>query len=253
MARRRFFVPEIRRGIAELTGRDAEHLVRVLRAEPGQIYELSDNRDLYLAQVEVARKSLVSFRVLEKLDSPAPGVHLSLVAALIKFERFEWLIEKATELGVSVIQPIESTRTDPGLAQAAQKRLARWQKVALEASQQSRRVHLPRIDPPLRLAKSLQVDANVRLLLDEHSAAAPLLASAPGERSPTDRVAVLAGPEGGWTDEEREQIVSAGWISCSLGPTILRAETAAIAALAVIQAAWAQSPLAPGATPPRQP
>jgi 16S rRNA (uracil1498-N3)-methyltransferase len=253
MARRRFFVPEIRRGVAELTGRDAEHLVRVLRAEPGQIYEISDNRDLYLAKIEVARKSLVSFRVLEKMDTPAPGVQLCLLAALIKFERFEWLFEKATELGVSVIQPIESTRSDPGLAQAAQKRLTRWQKVAIEASQQSRRVHLPRIEPPVRLAKSLQVDANVRLLLDEHPTAAPLLDSLPGERAPTDHVAVMAGPEGGWTDEERGQIVSAGWTPCSLGPTILRAETAAIAALAIIQAAWAQSRPRPAATPPEQP
>src|SRR5437762_469686 len=99
MARRRFFVPEVRRGIAELTGPDAEHLVRVLRAEVGQLYELSDNRDLYLARIEVARKSVVSFRILEKLDSPAPAVSLSLIAALIKFDRFEWLVEKATELG----------------------------------------------------------------------------------------------------------------------------------------------------------
>src|ERR1700685_1123135 len=118
MARRRVFVPEIRRGAAELTGRDAEHLVRVLRAEPGQVYELSDNRDLYLAEVGGGRKSLVSFRVLEKLDTPVPGVQVSLLAALIKFEHFEWLIEKATELGVSTIRPIESARIEGGHASA---------------------------------------------------------------------------------------------------------------------------------------
>src|SRR5690242_18590724 len=98
MARRRFFVSEIRRGTAELTGPDAEHLVRVLRAESGQVYELSDNRQLYLAEIEVARKSVVSFRVLEQLDSPPPGVSVTLIPALVKFDRFEWLIEKATEL-----------------------------------------------------------------------------------------------------------------------------------------------------------
>jgi len=249
MARRRFFVPEIRRGSAELTGRDAEHLVRVLRAESGQVYELSDNRDLYLAEVEVARKSLVSFRVLEKMDTPVPAVHVCLLAALIKFERFEWLIEKATELGVSTIQPIESARTERGLAEAAIKRLSRWEKVALEASQQSRRVHLPRIEPPFRLAKSLQMDANVRLLLDESPAARPILNSLPPERTPADHVALLVGPEGGWTDEERAQAVGNGWLACSLGPGILRAETAAVAALAVIQAAWAQSPPEPASHP----
>jgi 16S rRNA (uracil1498-N3)-methyltransferase len=250
MARRRFFVPEIRKGMAELTGRDAEHLVRVLRAERGQIYEISDNQQLYLAEIETARKSLVAFRVLEKMDHPAHVVQVALLAALIKFERFEWLIEKATELGVCAIQPIETLRTERGLAEAAEKRISRWEKIALEASQQSRRVHLPRIEPPVRLAKALETGAKVRVVLDEHPNAGPLLDHLPVERGPADQVALLVGPEGGWTAEEQEQFRGAGWAGCSLGATILRAETAAIAGLAVIQAAWAQSPHAPGATPP---
>ena len=250
MARRRFFVPEIRRGVAELVGRDAEHLVRVLRAEAGQVYEISDNHKLYLAEIETATKSLVSFRVRERLEDPAPFVHISLLAALIKFERFEWLIEKATELGVAEIRPVEAVRSERGLAEAARKRLARWEKIALEASQQSRRAHLPRIGAPFRLAKSLEVDADVRLVLDEEPTAKPILDCLPRERSATDRVALLLGPEGGWTDEEREKAIAAGWNACSLGETILRAETAAIAGLAVIRAAWAESRLAPAGHPP---
>jgi 16S rRNA (uracil1498-N3)-methyltransferase len=238
MARRRFFVAEIRRGTAELTGPDAEHLVRVLRAEVGQLYELSDNRRLYLAEIEVARKSVVSFRILEKLASPAPSVQVSLIAAQFKFDRFEWLIEKATELGVSLIQPFEATRTEPGLAQASQKRRARWEKIALEASQQSRRVHLPRIEPTVRFAKAVQMDATVRLLLDELPDAPPMLQRLPEQRKLTDTVAVLLGPEGGWTDEERAQALEAGWLACSLGATILRAETAGVAGLSIVQAAW---------------
>ena len=239
MARRRFFVPEIRRNTAALTGPEAEHLVRVLRAEPGQLYEISDNRDLYLAEIEIARKSGVSFRILEKLESPSPSVSISLLAALIKFDRFEWMVEKATELGVSAIQPFEAGRTDPGLAQASAKRLARWEKIALEASQQSRRVHLPRIESTVRFVKALRIDANIRLLLDENSDVLPILQLLPQNRITADRVALLLGPEGGWTDEERAQAVAAGWMPCSLGKTILRAETAAIAGLAVVQAAWA--------------
>jgi 16S rRNA (uracil1498-N3)-methyltransferase len=240
MARRRFFVQQVRRDTAELTGSDAEHLVRVLRAEVGQVYELSDNRDLYLARIEIARKSVVSFRILEKLDSPIPTVHVSLVAALIKFDRFEWLVEKATELGVSLIQPFGATRTDPGLLQASHKRRARWEKIALEASQQSRRVHLPQIEPAVRFPEALEIDANIKLLLDETSDGPPILERLPEQRSSADRVALLLGPEGGWTDQERLQAVEAGWLSCSLGTTTLRAETAGIAALAVIQAAWSR-------------
>lgn len=238
MARRRFFVPEVRRGAAELTGPDAEHLVRVLRAQPGQVYEISDNHDVYLAEIETARKSVVSFRTIEKLETPPAAVQITLIAALIKFDRFEWLIEKATELGVASIQPFDATRSEHGLAQAAVKRLARWERIALEASQQSRRAVLPRIEPPVRFAKALDVDANIRLLLDEATNVPPILSSLPQTRTPADRVGCMLGPEGGWTDEEREQAIQAGWTPCGLGHTILRAETAGIAALAVIQAAW---------------
>ena len=250
MARRRFFVPEIRRGTAELAGPDADHLVRVLRVEPGQVFEISDNERLYLAEIVTARKSLVTFQLTEELPAPAPVVHTTLLTALIKFDRFEWLIEKATELGVDVIQPFEAVRTEHGLAQAAAKRQARWEKIALEASQQSRRAHLPHIKPWVRFAKALQAEATVRLLLDEDPGAPPLLSQLPASRTAADRVAVLLGPEGGWTPEEREAALAASWLPCSLGATILRAETAALAALAVIQAVWAQPPHEPASRPP---
>ena len=238
MARRRFFVPEIRRGTAELSGRDSEHLVRVLRAEVGQLYEISDNRDLYLARIEVARKSLVSFRVVEKLDSPPLPLHLTLIAALFKFDRFEWLVEKATELGVSVIQPVEATRTEQGLAKASHTRRLRWERIAVEASQQSRRVQLSRIEPAAQFADAVRLNARVKLLLDESPDAPPILQRVPQQRTPDDRVLLMLGPEGGWTEEERNLALHAGWSPCSLGPTVLRAETAGIAALAVVRAAW---------------
>jgi 16S rRNA (uracil1498-N3)-methyltransferase len=241
MARRRFFVPEVRRGYAELTGLDAAHLMRVLRAEAGQVYEISDNREVYLAEIELARKSQVSFKVLEKLERPPESVEITLLAALIKFDRFEWLVEKATELGVAVIQPFEATRSERGLAQAAAKRTVRWERIALEASQQSRRAVLPEIRPVLRFSKALETAAEFRLLLDEEPQRPPILSVLPYERNAKSTVALLLGPEGGWTDEERSQAQAAGWEPAGLGRTILRAETAAIAALAITLAAWAGS------------
>lgn len=238
MARRRFFVPEIRRGVAELTGPDAEHLVRVLRVEPGQRFEVSDNQSVYLAEVEAARKSVVEFRIVEPIASKPALFQLTLIAALFKFDHFEWMIEKATELGVSVIQPVEAIRTERGLAQASIKRLSRWERIVLEASQQSRRDRLPRIEPVIRFTKSLTVAADIHLLLDEYCDAPPILRCLPANRPDSPQVALLLGPEGGWTDEERAEALAAGWQSCSLGPTILRAETAAIAALAIV-GAWA--------------
>jgi 16S rRNA (uracil1498-N3)-methyltransferase len=235
MARRRFFVSEVRRGMAELSGADAEHLVRVLRAEAGQVYELSDNRDAYLAQIETARKSLVVFRVLEKLPAVDAGVQLTLAPALFKFDRFEWLIEKATELGVDTIQPWEAVRSERGLMQAAGKRIERWRRIALEASQQARRVHLPVIEPVMPFSEVLRVEADLKLLLDEDSSAQPIGRALSGVAR---HVTLLSGPEGGWTAEEKEAALAAGWQACSLGSTILRAETAGMAGLAIVRGSY---------------
>ena len=237
MARRRFFVPQVRRGVAELTGDEAEHLVRVLRAEVGQVYEISDNEKLYLAEVETARKSQVTFKVLEELPSPAEEAAIVLVAALIKFDRFEWIVEKATELGVAEIRPFEATRTERGLAQASVKRNERWQKIAHEASQQARRTRLPLIEQTVAFRAAITLNASLRLMLDEDSDA-PIAKSLPATRSAKDRIGLLLG-SGGRLDRGRTQSGDeCGWVSCSLGPTILRAETAAAAGVAVVRADW---------------
>lgn len=237
MARRLFFVPEVRRGSAELTGNDAEHLVRVLRAEPGEVHEISDNKRVYLARIETARKSSVVFRVMEELPPEPDRPAAYLFPALFKFDRFEWMIEKATELGAEHIEPFSAIRSERGLAQAAIKRVERWKKIAVEASQQCRRKRLPEIALAKGLDAILNRELEWKLLLDESSAAPPLLSILGANKVNTEqRIGLLLGPEGGWTDEERDRVVAAGWKACSLGPTILRAETAAIAALSVVNA-----------------
>src|ERR1700688_4032518 len=105
MARRRF-VDEVRRGEAELEGEEAEHLTRVLRAEVGQRYEICDGARLYLGEIVEARKRAVRFRIVEALPVEEPSAPIALLVSLIKFERFEWMIEKATELGVDTIVPV---------------------------------------------------------------------------------------------------------------------------------------------------
>ena len=236
--RRRFFVQEVRNGKAQIEGDEARHLTRVLRVEAGQRYEISDNRNVYLAEIETAHKENVVFRTIEKLPPATPTARFELYAALIKFDRFEWIVEKATELGVTGIVPIEATRSERGLEKGAAKRLERWRRIALEASQQSRRAHLPEITGPVPLAQALARPATHRYVLDENPGAAMLLSALPAVRTTQDTVAILTGPEGGWTDEERASFATAGWALVSMGPLILRAETAVIAALAVVTQAW---------------
>ena len=235
MARRRFFVDSIRGGAAELRGGEARHLTRVLRVEPGQRFEISDNQQAYLAEITEARGERVMFQIIEALPAVLSPVSITLCASLIKFDRFEWIIEKATELGVDRILPVEATRTEKGLFDASRKRSERWARIARESSQQARRVRIPEILQAVRFERCLQESAAHRYFLDE-ALAPPLLREIPAERS--DSAALLIGPEGGWTDAERQLAIAAAWLPVSLGPLVLRAETAACAALAVVVNAW---------------
>ena len=215
-----------------LHGDDAQHLVRVLRVQPGQRFELSDNRAVYLAEVSAVNGREVQFRLLEPVDAPVPAARVTLAASLIKFDRFEWMIEKATELGVEAILPVAAARSEAGLLEAAAKRLERWRRIARESSQQARRARLPAILPPERLGRLRPAEFNHRLILDEERSGLPLAKCLPAAGD-AGSMAILTGPEGGWTAAEREQL-QPDWTAVSLGPQILRAETAAIAALAVV-------------------
>jgi 16S rRNA (uracil1498-N3)-methyltransferase len=231
MARRRFFVEEIRDGKAALEGDEARHLTQVLRVEAGETYEICDNEHIYVAKVDVARKQHVVFTVSEQLPDPDPLPPIKLLIALIKFERLELLLEKATELGVGSVQLVRSERSEKGLESAAEKRIIRWRRIVLEASQQSRRARMPEILRPISFHQALRSEAASRLLLDEQRDGVSILKAV---ADPNSSVAALVGPEGGWTDLERSQAREAGWIPISLGTQVLRTETAAIAALAVL-------------------
>ncbi len=235
MARRLFFVDSIHGQRARVEGDDAAHLTRVLRAEKGERMEISDNENLYLAEIEEARRDRVVFRVIERLERAAFPLQPHLYAALIKFDHFEWMLEKATELGAGAITPVIAARSEKGLERAALKRLERWTRIVRESSQQARRSRLPVVAPPVPFDGALAHNGT-RLVLEE-TPGAPALLHVLGRREQSlDSPAVLVGPEGGWTDEERGKAAAAGWTAVSLGPGVLRAETAAISALAVLMA-----------------
>jgi 16S rRNA (uracil1498-N3)-methyltransferase len=233
LARRRFFVDSFEGGFAVLAGEDGQHLARVLRAQAGQLFELSDNRSVQLAEIVEVDAGKVRFRLLEPVASVTPAARVTLIASLIKFDRFEWMVEKTTELGVEAILPVASARSEAGLLEAAHKRVERWRRIARESSQQSRRARLPEIMSPARLNPTVAPgDFTRRFFLDEERGGIPLAKGIAGTGA-GDPIAILTGPEGGWTPAERDQL-QAHWIAVSLGPQILRAETAAIAALAVV-------------------
>jgi 16S rRNA (uracil1498-N3)-methyltransferase len=234
MSRRRFFVDEVRNGQASIKGEDAKHLTRVLRVERGEIYEIADGEGrIHLAEISLAHKGEVVFDVIEAVAPKPVLLRITLLPALFKFDHFEWMLEKATELGVERVSPLIAARSERGLEQAALKRIERWRRIAVEASQQSRRDRVPVIDLPVKVGVACR--SATGLLLDETSTH-PLLRALPAAVEPGSAMSLALGSEGGWTPEEIAQFREAGWISVSLGAQILRAETAAIAGLAILQA-----------------
>jgi 16S rRNA (uracil1498-N3)-methyltransferase len=263
--RRRFFVDRFERESASLRDEAAEHLGRVLRAEPGQLYELSDGERVWLARVErvaISKRgpSRIDFTLVEPIEAEEPSVHIELLISIVKFDRFEWCLEKATELGVDEIVPLAAARTDKVLIAAAAKRHERWNRIILESAQQSRRLRPPILRAALPPDNAFaQSPASLKLFLSERREAKPLrklldqdslqvaqalppvrLSSATdAQTQTTPTISLAVGPEGGWTDDEIASSAITGFLEASLGENILRTETAVIASLAVVQFALA--------------
>jgi 16S rRNA (uracil1498-N3)-methyltransferase len=240
MTRRRWIADEVRGNTAALVGEHALHLARVLRAEVGQEFDIATGDAVRLGKITSISGDRVEFALgPEQAIRSAP--HVTLALAIFKFDRMEWAIEKCTEIGVARIIPVIARRTDLHLAAAAQKRHERWQRIAMQAAEQSRRTAPPKIATPVKLkdlgsagvspASPPEVGAtDCRIVLAE-SDDGRLLRDALRARSGEAILAV--GPEGGWTDDELRWFRESGWVAASLGDTILRAETAAIVATAL--------------------
>jgi 16S rRNA (uracil1498-N3)-methyltransferase len=243
--RRRFFVERFGDGVATLAGEAAHHLGRVLRAEPGQTYELSDGETVYLARVREVRRDAIEFSLVEPKPGKAQRVEATLLLAIVKFDRFEWALEKATELGVREVVPLAAERSEKALIAAAGKRSVRWKKILLESAQQARCLRPPALDPLTKAALAFRKRGGGRAILLSERAGAPPLRTAfgrgrvveeAGESSSLPvRLTFAAGPEGGWTDAELAAAQEAGFAEASLGTNILRTETAVVAGLAAAQ------------------
>lgn len=231
--RRRFFVERFDQGCARVENEAAHHLGRVLRAQPGQLYELSDGSSAWLGRVEAVTRDRIDFALVEKLPSSIPPLQTTLLLAVVKFDAFEWALEKATELGVHRIVPLAAWRSEKALLSAAPKRSERWKKILLEASQQSRRLDVPRLEALARPETAFQThNQGVCVLLSESRDAMPLRKLLGIKQSTSAVLAV--GPEGGWGESEFAAARSAAFHEASLGRLILRTETAVVAALGVL-------------------
>lgn len=238
MTRRRWIAEHWDEATATLTGMQADHMTRVLRAEPGMEADVVAGGRVFHAQVAAVAPNQVRFNLISELEAD-PALPITLVIAIYKFDRMEWALEKATELGVAAIAPMIARRTEKHLGLAAAKRAERWRRILHEAAQQSRRSDVPLLHDPVPLSERVRSAAQgPRIVLAEQERTTTLRASveevmtAAQNEMPEFEIAI--GPEGGWAPDEEALFDANGWRAVSLGPRILRAETAAIAALAVV-------------------
>ncbi len=221
-----------------LPAESARHAVRVLRCRRGDPLVLFDGRGgEYPGTVDSVSRQDCVVVLGEHCDRDVESpLDLQLVQGLSRGDRMDTVVQKATELGVRRITPLAGEHSVVRLAgERAEKRLRHWQRVSLSACEQCGRNRPPRVDAPLSLGALLELpvpEGTRRLLLDP-SAELPLAAAA---GTAAGALQLLVGPEGGFSDEERERVLAAGFVSASLGPRVLRTETAAIAAVTLVQA-----------------
>jgi 16S rRNA (uracil1498-N3)-methyltransferase len=240
MTRRRWIADEYSGDRAALIGAHADHLVRVLRAQVGQEFDIATGNDVRRGKIINIADDRVDFVLGEKLEVEM-SASITLVLSIFKFDRMEWAIEKCTELGVAKIVPVIAQRSEKHLAAAAEKRVERWQRIARQASEQSRRIAVPEVAAPIKLRDALKSSIGTRILLAETEQQVMFRDVVP----PDGDIALAFGPEGGWAESELKLFSDGGWVSASLGQTILRAETAAIAATAIAVSCRADTPVRP--------
>jgi 16S rRNA (uracil1498-N3)-methyltransferase len=229
VTRRRWIADEVSGNRAALTGEHAQHLAQVLRAQIGQEFEISTGAEVRRGRVSSIDPGRVEFELGDAIEHAAV-VPVSIALSIFKFDRMEWAIEKCTELGVAEIIPLIAARSEKHLVAASEKRVERWKRIAKQAAEQSRRASPLEVADPMKLKDLLAGTAGPRIVLSEVEENVMLKDAVPSDGSP---LLLALGPEGGWTERELSAFRDAGWTSASLGNTILRAETAAIAAVAI--------------------
>ncbi|MGQ0694744.1 MAG: RsmE family RNA methyltransferase [Nitrospiraceae bacterium] len=237
-----FFLPSdcITPPTVSVTGELLRHLRNSLRIEVGETILVTDGEDRrYRTVITAITKQSMTGRVIEIIPRPPRrSPSLILGQSLVKGEKMDWLIQKTTELGVQTIIPIQSRQSIVHLkADRVEAQTARWQRIAREAAQQSEQWRVPTIARPRSLVScvTLPPARSLSLILTERRDRIGTLSSIKLPTLPEESILVLVGPEGGWTEEEVVSAEGAGAIPTTLGPKILRAETAAILAIGILQ------------------
>jgi 16S rRNA (uracil1498-N3)-methyltransferase len=249
MTRRRFYAPRSAfvtdEKLVALAADETRHARSVLRLQPGdEVHVFDGEGHEYRCAIANFAQASCTLKVIEKVEPARPDsqLNLTLAIALLKGEKFDLVVQKATELGVTSILPVLTSRADVRLRNApeAEKKVARWQRIALEATKQSGRACLLKVNEPVTLESLIATpieDGELRLMFAERDGRT-FAELAPHPQTRPSKVLALVGSEGGFSDEEIALTRAAAWPIITLGGRILRAETAAIVVAALLQHHW---------------
>jgi 16S rRNA (uracil1498-N3)-methyltransferase len=245
MTRRRFFAPATAFNAAQnsvtLIADEARHLREVLRLKPGdEVYVFDGAGKEFLSRIEESRRDTARLEIIREVEPARPEskLQLTLALALLKGEKFDLVVQKATELGVTSIVPVMTKHADIRLRDEsdAAKRVTRWQRIAMEAAKQSGRAVVPTVADVITFASLIQTQSSgsKRLLFSERDGDS-LIQAKQDFAAGASQITALIGSEGGWSDEEIAAARVAGWAIVTMGGRTLRAETAAITVIALLQ------------------
>jgi 16S rRNA (uracil1498-N3)-methyltransferase len=246
MTRRRFYAPpnafDNKHASVTLIADEARHLREVLRLKPGdEVYVFNGEGKEFLSRVEESRRDTARLNVIREVGPARPEsqLQLTLALALLKGEKFDLVVQKATELGIAQIVPVITKHADIRLRDESDraKRVTRWQRIAMEAAKQSGRAVVPKVAGVITFATLIDTaseETNNRLLFSERDGQS-LSQTKHDLAADIKQMTALVGSEGGWSDEEIAAATASGWTIVTLGGRTLRAETAAIAVVALLQ------------------
>lgn len=237
----RFYIQkeQIKTPYAVLKGDEHHHLSRVVRKKKGdKVYLFTEDGENFSARIEKIKKSETLLVILEKTYVKNSDMEITLAPSLIKSKTLELILQKSTELGVSSFSPLITERSVINISSKLEKKVNRWNRIVLEASKQCRRPFPPTVEKPVSLKYFMnKKNAQIKLFLDEKGGVYLkdlIFNLQESKHKPFQSVIILLGPEGGWTEKEKQYIVRHGYKAVSLGKNILRAETAAIACVSIL-------------------
>ncbi len=248
MTANRFFVDKkiINSQRVVLEGEEHNHLSRVIRKKPGDtVFLFDETGTTYLAKIESISQNKTELSLIKKDSKKEAGTEIILGQAMLKLKKMEFILQKATELGIHTFIPIKSERTIMKIKDGWEQKLMRWKKICLSAAKQSGRSTLVKIMPPVSIQELvIKFDSANKIILSEKAEKSlkeiillPLLSRNDNLEIPPSTI-ILIGPEGGWTDKEEEYIVMNGYTRACLGDLVLRSETAAISAVSAFSLFW---------------